>query len=76
MQYKLRSKLLRKSAKFLMGQEPREIRCLEILRDLVVGEWATLTCTISNTVCIDILKNHMRIYPLAVKQNTPPTTSM
>ena len=37
MMYKLRSKLLRKSAKFLMGQEPREIRCMEVLRDLIVG---------------------------------------
>ena len=36
--YKIRSKLLRKSAKFVMGQDPREIRCMEILRDLVVGE--------------------------------------
>lgn len=45
MQYKLRSKILRKSAKFLMGQELREIRCMEVLRDLVVGELATVTCT-------------------------------
>lgn len=37
MMYKLRSKLLRKSAKFLMGQEPREIRCMEVLKDLIVG---------------------------------------
>ena len=36
--YKIRSKLLRKSAKFVMGQDPREIRCMEILRDLIVGE--------------------------------------
>lgn len=36
--YKIRSKLLRKSAKFVMGQHPREIRCMEILRDLIVGE--------------------------------------
>lgn len=42
MQYKLRSRLLRKSAKFLMGQEPREIRCMEILRDLVVESYANL----------------------------------
>ena len=38
MLYKLRSKLLRKGAKFVRGQERREIRCLQILRDLVVGE--------------------------------------
>ena len=36
--YKIRSKLLRKSAKFVMGHDPREIRCMEILRDLIVGE--------------------------------------
>lgn len=24
----------------MMGQEPREIRSMEVLRDLVVGEWA------------------------------------
>lgn len=41
MMYKLRSKILRKSAKFLRGQELREIRCLEVLRDLVIGERAT-----------------------------------
>ena len=38
MTYKIRSKLLRKSAKFVVGQQPREIRCMEILRDLIVGE--------------------------------------
>lgn len=42
MLYKLRSKLLRKSAKFMIGQEPREIRCMEILRDLVVESYAHL----------------------------------
>lgn len=36
--YKLRSRLLGKSAKFLMGQESRELRCMEIVRDLIVGE--------------------------------------
>lgn len=45
MMYKLRSRILRKSAKFSMGQECREIRCLEVLRDLVVGERATVTLT-------------------------------
>ena len=48
--YKLRSKLLGKGAKFKIGQDSREIRCMEILRDLVVGEWATLTCTTSKIV--------------------------
>lgn len=38
MQYMLRSKLLQKSANFYIGQELREIRCMEIVRDLVVGE--------------------------------------
>lgn len=38
MLYMLRSKLLQKSAKFYIGQETREIRCMEIIRDLVVGE--------------------------------------
>lgn len=36
--YMLRSKLLHKSANFYFGQENREIRCMEIIRDLVVGE--------------------------------------
>lgn len=38
MLYMIRSRLLRKSAKFVMGQELREIRCMEVLRDLIVGE--------------------------------------
>ena len=38
MLYMLRSKLLQKSANFYIGQENREIRCMEIIRDLVVGE--------------------------------------
>ena len=36
--YKLRSRFLGKSAKFYMGQEPRELRCMETVRDLIVGE--------------------------------------
>ena len=50
--YKIRAKLLRKSAKFSMGQDPREIRCMEILRDLIVGERATVTASLS-----PVLKN-------------------
>lgn len=38
MHYKIRSRLLRKSAKFLMGQELREISCMELVRNLIVGE--------------------------------------
>lgn len=49
MLYMLRSKLLHKSANFYIGQENREIRCMEIIRDLVVGEWARLIRT-SNVV--------------------------
>lgn len=51
MHYKIRSRLLRKSAKFLMGQELREISCMELVRDLIVGERARITRTsTSNTV--------------------------
>ena len=49
MMYKIRTKLLRKSAKFVLGRDPREIRCMEILRDLILGERVTITPT-SNTV--------------------------
>lgn len=52
MMYKLRTKILHKSAKFSMGQEPREIRCLELLRDLVLGERTTVTLTSKS--CADI----------------------
>lgn len=56
MLYKLRSKLLGKSAIFRMGQEPREIRCMEVLRDLVVGERGTVTPTFSTVfTCVRIV---------------------
>ena len=63
--YKIRSKLLRKSAKFLMGQHSREIRCMEILRDLIVGERATVTASLSTV--LKICQNHMQTYQLVVR---------
>ena len=43
MMYKVRSRILRKSAKFCMGQDLREINCMKVLRDLIVGELVIIT---------------------------------
>ena len=50
MLYKVRSKLLRKGARFLMGLQPREVRCLKVLRDLVVGEWVAVIIDAHNDI--------------------------
>ena len=71
--YKIRSKLLRKSAKFLRGQHPREIRCMEILRDLIVGERATVTASLSPV--LKLYENHMQTYQLAIRPTALRTTS-
>ena len=71
--YKIRSKLLCKSAKFLMGQHPREIRCMEILRDLIVGERAKLTASLSTV--LRIYENRMQTYQLVVRPRALRTTS-
>ena len=71
--YKIRSKLLRKSAKFVMGQHPREIRCMEILRDLIVGERATITASLSTV--LKIYENRMQTYQLVARPRALRTTS-
>ena len=73
MVYKIRSKLLRKSAKFLMGQHPREIRCMEILRDLIVGERTTVTA--SPSTVLNINENRMQTYQLVIRPRALRTTS-
>ena len=71
--YKIRSKLLRKSAKFVMGQHPREVRCMEILRDLIVGERATVTASLSTV--LNIYENRMQTYQLVARPRALRTTS-